>query len=336
MRATGAQTEGDLARGRAPPPARPRTSAAAETPADTTSSGVGLESDAATSAASRAASDNESRWSATSSWSVRGTRSGSSAAESAMARASSSAKYGLPPDAVAMRASTGLGGDDVESLAHEVVQGSHRERADDQQREPLLRQRAPQPERSLVCLVGSDRREHSRRPLEPTCCELEDAARRTVEPLRVVDRDDERPVSREPCEHAGERRCDESRVGRLVGRLAQQRCGESALLHGRQGGARLVEAHADEVRERGVRKPRLRLRRSCSAARGSRAAPRPRRRPPTGSSCRSPPGPRARARSAPRGSRRGTERSRPARVSVTGSSPTSGWAVLGSNQRPWD
>ena len=264
-RATGARSEGALARGGALPPPRPRRAPPRRHPPTGGARPSGSRATRRRALPPDRRPTTSRRWSATSSWSVRGTRSGSSSVDSAVVghRARELERE--------VGVAAGRGGDagqhrsrrrDVEPLAHEVVQRPQRERADHQHRQPLLRERAPQPERGIVCFVCSDRREHPRRSFEPAGCELEHAARRAVEPLRVVDRDDDRPVGRERCEHAGECRRDESCLGRLVRRLAQQRRGERALLHGWQGAARLVEALADEVRQRGVRKARLRLRRA--------------------------------------------------------------------------
>ena len=124
------------------------------------------------------------------------------------------------------------------------------------------RERSRQPERKVVVAGRASGEQQAGASRQPAHGELERLSRRGVEPLHVVDRDEQRLPLGERGEHADQRRRRRACVGRVVAFAAQQRRREGALLDGRKRRAGLVEGGADEIRERRVRQRRLALRRT--------------------------------------------------------------------------
>ena len=175
------------------------------------------------------------------------------------ALASSRAKNGFPADVSQMRMSVGRGRTAPSACSQQLVQRADAERAELDASEPLLRHGPAQPERHLVA-SGQDRGD--RLIVEAGQREPEHRQRRCVEPLDVVDREQQPVVGGELSQGAQEGECDD------------------ALLGGRALGLRERERGFERppLRPRQLRQTRRRRRlRSGRPARRTRTAPPPRR-----------------------------------------------------------
>ena len=123
------------------------------------------------------------------------------------ARPSSSANSGFPPDSSRSRRSFGPRQDEVEPVAQQPVKRAEAERADTKPPQPLLGQRAIEVERGGRAFVLPQRQQKRDRVLAQTAQrELEHEGGRPVEPLEVVDRDDDGLGPREHSQRSDERR----------------------------------------------------------------------------------------------------------------------------------
>jgi hypothetical protein len=114
-------------------------------------------------------------------------------------------------------------------------------------------ERAIEPERRRVSVLASARHEHPEPRGQPTADELEHALGRAIQPLHVVDRDDEWTLCFQCCHDAQERGCDRARVSRRRRLPPQQRHLERLALRRRKLAAHFIERTADEISECGVR-----------------------------------------------------------------------------------
>ena len=137
----------------------------------------------------------------------------------------------------------------------------------------------------------------------------EDRGGAVVEPLDVVDRDQDGPIrSGELAQEPGDRHRQRPLVRRGAGRLdAQERDLERAALRRGQSAQGVVVDPAQEVGQPAEREPLLGSAGRAESTRQPRAAP-SRRPPPRRSTCRSPPRPRRRAPPGRRRRARGTAR----------------------------
>ena len=179
----------------------------------------------------------------------------------ASACAISRAKKGLPPETSVRRARVGRvrvsPSRDRTSWCRPARRASGRDALD-----ALRRKRSRKPERELDTDGRAAGEQQAGASGQPAHGELERLPRRRVEPLHVVDRDEQRLPLGEGGEHADQRRRRRACVCRFVALAPQQRRRESPFLDGRQRSASLVEGRADEIRERGIRQRRLALRRT--------------------------------------------------------------------------
>lgn len=139
----------------------------------------------------------------------------------------------------------------TEVRSEQVVQRAKRQRADlgPEDRIP------PQPERRFDARPPCEQQPHSSG--QAARGELEPARRSPVEPLHVVDRDDERLTLRERREQGDERAADRALV--CTAAAPEQRRFERTLLWLRELVAAFVIGHSNEVGERGIRQHRLAL-----------------------------------------------------------------------------
>ena len=150
----------------------------------------------------------------------------------------------------------------AEPRPDQLVQTGEGERSGGDTLDALRRKRSRKPERELDTDGRAAGEQQAGASGQPAHGELERLPRRRVEPLHVVDRDEQRLPLGEGGEHADQRRRRRACVCRFVALAPQQRRRESPFLDGRQRSASLVEGRADEIRERGIRQRRLALRRT--------------------------------------------------------------------------
>ena len=94
--------------------------------------------------------------------------------------------------------------------------------------------------------------------------ELENEARRSIEPLEIVHGHDYRPLTREKADHSQEAKRDRSLVGRRPFRLPpDQRNLKRPPLRGRKLQKHVIEDAFEKIAERGERQPCLSLCRRC-------------------------------------------------------------------------
>ena len=108
-------------------------------------------------------------------------------------------------------------------LAHEVVKCAEAQRADRQALEPFGQDGALEPERRVVAVSSATReQEAGALAVEPSQREPEHGGGGGIEPLHVVDRNDDRLVTGEGSKRAEQRETDRALVGsRAAGALEQ-------------------------------------------------------------------------------------------------------------------
>ena len=151
---------------------------------------------------------------------------------------------------------------DAQLPLNHVVQRRQRERTELEPLQRLPLESAIESERRPVGSFASARHEQSEARGESTADERERTLGRLIQPLRVVERDDERTLGAERAQHAQQRARGRARIRRRHCLPPQQRDLERLLLRCRQLAAHLVERAAEEIAKRGVGKLRLRLRRA--------------------------------------------------------------------------
>ena len=194
----------------------------------------------------------------------------------------------------------------------ETVHRAEAERADVEPTDPIL------DERSRDGLARPARGEHPDPFVpDPPPREGKDERRRGVEPLEIVNREDERALGRQETQGAEGRDRDGALVGRCsVGTLEEQRDPQGIGLRRGKLLEQFLEHGVEQIAEAREREPRFGLGRSCRQDAGSRACAPPRHPPARASSFRLPARRRARIRTDhPRG-RRENRRARRAPANV--------------------
>ena len=165
---------------------------------------------------------------------------------SASARPTSSAKNGFPPTASCTRTSTGRGrlSDSRPHRSRWIaptesgVTGSRRNSGEG----------AVELERRLDRPPAHRRQDTDRLGLQPPEHEAEDLRRARIDPLRVVDRDEQRPLLDEDPDDREQRRCEQPRLRRRPVRLAdQERDLERTPLDRHELRQRLVQHRREQV-----------------------------------------------------------------------------------------
>ena len=147
--------------------------------------------------------------------------------------------------------------------------------------------------------------------------ERQDTGRGPVDPLEIVDRDDQGRIGREARKGVGGGERDRPRIDRATGCIGSEQRRIEGLAEGdRHPASSGIRGLTEEIAKRGIGQPGLRLRAATLQLRGSRD-PRPRRRRPARAwSCRFRRTPRAGAHPAPPRRDRGTRRCHGARGRV--------------------
>ena len=137
------------------------------------------------------------------------------------------------------------------------------ERADVDAREPLSNGRPQQLIQKRALGARASRQEKADRLGPKTSHGVREAGRRrVVEPLRVVDRDQHRPLLGKQPEGAQQRDAEDARLDRRPLLVADgERARQRLPLHGRKWGQRHVEHRVEEVANAGERQRRLTLHR---------------------------------------------------------------------------
>ena len=88
---------------------------------------------------------------------------------------------------------------DAETLAQQTMSGAHAQRAEPQPPQPFIRKRTIEPERSRLLAVAATRDENRhRRRRKPAKRKRKHRRRRRIQPLHIIDRDQQRPPPRSP------------------------------------------------------------------------------------------------------------------------------------------
>ena len=123
----------------------------------------------------------------------------------------------------------------------------------------------------LAVRPSASRRNADRLRLQAASREREDAARRRVQPLHVVDRDDHRGGRRERTKSIQKARRERAPIGRLVGRTQQQGDLERPSLRLRQARQRLLQHRLEQIDQAPRTTARPRSRPAVRPASDSRA-----------------------------------------------------------------
>ncbi len=124
-----------------------------------------------------------------------------------------------------------------------------------------------------VCRRPQREQESDRMTREPAHRKLQHPSRRTVEPLDIVDRNQQRRRGGEGAEHRDGRRGDRALTGGCVaGAGPEERNLERLALRRRERRQDLRLDPVEQIRESGVRERRLHLRRCTRTAREARSA----------------------------------------------------------------
>ncbi len=130
--------------------------------------------------------------------------------------------------------------------------------------QPTRRAALERPLEQRRCHRPLREQERNRLTLKPPCRECEHVARRAIQPLQVVDRDEQRPVRAEHPQDAKEAERDRLRPRRPPTRLgAQQRDFERRTLRWRQHRQRVLLNPVAEVDQPGERMSRFGATRAC-------------------------------------------------------------------------
>ena len=118
----------------------------------------------------------------------------------------------------------------TEPIPNQVIQRRNRQRPRDNPLQAILRQRTAEGKRQVGPSLHASRQHQPRLWRETAGCELKYARRRRIEPLRIVDRNHQRPLGGKRSEHPDERRCDRLRIRRRLRLYAHQRHPQRPLL----------------------------------------------------------------------------------------------------------
>ncbi len=145
---------------------------------------------------------------------------------------------------------------DPDPALDELAEGGERQRRQDDVLEHVVGQLE---QRRRGCTGRHPGGEEQPHPVgQPPCHEVEHPLRLRVEPLDVVDSDEDRAGVRELGQHRRERRRGGAELDVLVlGVAEEQRRSEGPRLRGREGRPHLVEDGADEIGDAEVGQPRL-------------------------------------------------------------------------------
>ena len=208
----------------------------------------------------------------------RGSPGPSGMSRSARLRASSMAKYGLPPEAASSCRSAGGREMDVEAGAYESPERVTVERPDEEASDRLGRERLVKCERHVGLGPAAREDEADRLATQASGGELQGARRRSVEPLEVVESDYEGSRGGERSQHPEDAERDCSRKRRRSLGIDLQECDlESPALRNGQLGGRRIRNLLEQVAERGEGELGLRLDRPAGEH-AVRAVERPRDR----------------------------------------------------------